>query len=128
MHTPPTTRDLTLVAYVQFGIGLAGGCIIWAMTAPQEAWDVNPYFSAWLFAAGLLAALLRPRSFYWGVLGVYLGQVAALYAFIPGQGAIFPGVVAVLFFGTPQAFVGALLGAVIGFGIQRLIRLLSPQH
>lgn len=129
MTAPPISPELRgAIISVQLAIGLIAGYIIWAVSAPREAWDVNPFYSVCIFAAGLFAALLRPCSFYWAVIGIYLGQVAALYSLIPLQSAILPPVLGVLLLGTPQAFAGGLLGAVIGFGIQRLIRRLGPQQ
>jgi hypothetical protein len=127
MTAPPISPQLRVaIISVQLAIGLIAGYMIWAVAAPREAWDVNPFYSVCIFSAGLFAALLRPCSFYWGVIGIYLGQVAALYFLIPLQSAILPPALAVLLLGTPQAFAGGLLGAVVGFGVQRLIRVFGP--
>ncbi len=121
---PPFAEEIKFaIACVQLGIGLTAGIMLWAVTAPREAWDVNPYYSVWLFVAGLIAALLRPRGSLWGVLGIYLGQVIALYTLIPLQGAIMPPLIAVLLLGMGPAVVGALLGAAIGIGIGLVIRM-----
>jgi hypothetical protein len=57
------------------------------------------------------------------VLGVYLGQWAGLSLLVPHSGIpIFPAWIGVLFCGTIQAVVGALLGAATGSVIGRFSR------
>jgi hypothetical protein len=102
-------------------MGAAGGFAIWAATAPNEAWDANPYYSLWLVLIGLIASFGRVKGFGWGVFGTYLGQVAAVYALIPMNGIpIFPAVLSVALFGTPPVVVGALVGAGIGLLVSAL--------
>jgi hypothetical protein len=110
------------LAGAQFGIGLIASFLLWALSAPREAWDVNPYYSAWLFTFGIISALPRPRTFYAGVAGIYSGQVAAIGALIPVQVPILFPALAVLLLGTLPAVAGGLLGVVVSLGVTWAIR------
>jgi hypothetical protein len=105
-----------LLATLQIAAGFVAGFSIWAATAPQEAWDANNLYSLLVLLSGLIASFGRQRGFYWGIAGVYFGQVAALHLLIPvGGGApIMPAFLAVLFFGTLPAAIGAFIGAGLG--------------
>ena len=107
----------------QIAIGFLAGIAIWAISAPDEAWDVNQLYSTFLLLAGLVTSFGRPRAFYWGIVGIYLGQVFAIHMLIPAAGVpIMPPFVGVLFFGTIPAAVGATLGAGIGLCVQLVMR------
>jgi hypothetical protein len=116
-----------LLSGPQIVTGFIAGFALWAATAPKEAWDANEYYSAYLALAGLAASFGQPRGFYWGVVGVYVGQVIALNALIPAAGVpIFPSIIGVLMFGTMPAIAGALLGAGIGYCVERAVA--STKH
>jgi hypothetical protein len=116
-----TIRDAVLAAG-QIATGFMAGFALWAATAPKESWDVNTLYSAYVALAGLVASFGRPRGFYWGVVGVYAGQVIALHALIPAVGVpIMPPFIGVLLFGTLPAVGGALVGAGIGYCLERTI-------
>jgi len=113
----------SLVAGGQIATGFVAGFAIWVAVAPAEAWDALDLYSVFVFAAGLLASFGRTREFYWGILGVYLGQVLAMEALLPKEGVpLMPSVIGVLIFGTMPAVVGAILGAGIGFCLSRVWR------
>jgi len=119
---PRSSTELKSRALVagQIATGFVAAFALWAATAPEEAWDANSYYSVLVLLAGLAASFGRPRGFYWGILGVYLGQVVAIRALVDVSGPpIFPLTLAVLVFGTLPAVVGAIIGAVIGYGIRR---------
>jgi len=112
-----------VIAALQIAVGFTAGFSIWAATAPQEAWDANPLYSVLVLLSGLVASFARLREFYWGIVGVYLGQVVAVYLLIPigGGTPIMPAILSVLFMGTPPAALGALIGAGLGYSI-KLVR------
>jgi hypothetical protein len=114
------SRYPAAIVAAQVATGFVAGFSIWAAVAPKEAWDVNPlYYNGSVFAAGLLSSFARPRGFYWGIIGVYLGQVIAIRLLVPLETAVIMlPFIGVLIFGTPPAAVGALIGAGIGFCIQ----------
>jgi hypothetical protein len=106
----------------QITTGFMAGFAIWATTAPKEAWDANALYSVYVALAGLAASFGQPREFFWGVIGVYAGQVIALHALIPVAGVpIMPPFLGVLLFGTLPAVAGALIGAGFGYCVQRTI-------
>src|SRR5687768_10762001 len=112
------TAKPALIAGGQIATGFMAGAAIWAYSAPNEAWDVNQLYSILLMLAGLVASFGRPLAFYWGVVGIYLGQVLAIHMFIPAEGVpIMPPLLSVLIFGTVPAAVGAAVGAGIGLGV-----------
>src|SRR5688572_4248615 len=93
-------------SFAKFATGFVVSFLIWAATAPAEAWD-RPLYFLWIALAGLIATLGQSRGFYWAVIGIYVGQVVALHALIPLGGVpIFPPVIGVLLFGTLPAFGG----------------------
>jgi len=117
-----TTVD-RVFAVKQFTIGLVAGFCIWVIAAPREAWDANPVYSAFVLSAGLMSSVLRFRGCWWGVLGVYLGQVAGLSLLVPHTGVpIFPAWLGVLICGTIQGVAGAVLGGAAGYVIRRIRR------
>jgi hypothetical protein len=117
----PVRFSQTAIAAGQVATGFAAGFALWAVTAPREAWDANPYYSIFVLLAGLVASLARPRGFLWGIVGVYLGQVVAIHLLVPAGGVpIVPPSVGVLFCGTLPAAIGAALGGGIGYGIRRV--------
>jgi hypothetical protein len=117
----PNPRADAVLAAAHLGVGSFAGFAIWAITAPREAWDINQFYSACVFGAGLLASLGRLRGIHWGLVGVYAGQVLGLSLLIPvGGGFVFPAVVSVLLFGMPPAVVGVVLGGVAGMAIRRI--------
>lgn len=111
------------IAAGQVATGFASAFALWAATAPEEAWDANSLYSLCVLLAGLVASFGRPRGFYWGILGIYLGQVVAIRTLVDVSGPpIFPLTLAVLIFGTLPAVGGAVIGAVLGYGIRRARR------
>jgi len=117
----PNPRADAVLAAAQLGVGSFAGFAIWAVTAPREAWDVNQFYSACVFGAGLLASLGRLRGIHWGILGVYVGQVLGLRLLVPAEGVvIFPAIISVLLFGVPPAVAGAVVGGVAGMAIRRI--------
>ena len=120
---PEPTVVTRSFAVSQFAVGLVAGLAIWIMTAPREAWDVNPYYSVHVLFAGAMSSLFRLRGSWWGMLGVYLGQVAGLSLLVPHDGIpIFPAWMGVFFCGTIQAVAGALLGGAAGYVNRRIRR------
>ena len=106
----------------QIATGFLAGFALWAATAPKEAWDENALYSVFVALAGFVASFGRLRGFYWGVVGVYAGQVIALHLLTPLTGVpILPAILSVLIFGTFQAIVGALVGAGIGYCVERAV-------
>ena len=111
------------IATIQLLIGAVLGFLIWAATAPAEAWDINPLYSTCLLGAGLISSFGRRREFYWGVPGVYAGQVIAMHLLIPTGGVpLLPAFLAVFIYGTLPALVGSLLGLGIGAILGSLLR------
>lgn len=109
---------LRKLSFAKFATGFAAGLALWAATAPGEAWD-RPFYFVWVAMAGLIATFCQSRGFYWAILGLYFGQVAALYVLIPWAGVpIFPPMIGVLLFGTIPAFIGALIGFGIGLHLE----------
>ena len=124
-ETVPTTAT-RLYAVQQFIAGATAGFCIWWITAPREAWDANPIYSVFVLLAGAISSLLRFRGCWWGVLGVYFGQVAGLSMLVPHTGVpIFPAWLGVLICGTIQSVVGAALGGVVGYVLLRTRRALD---
>jgi prepilin signal peptidase PulO-like enzyme (type II secretory pathway) len=113
----PGNRQASVVPYLQqLGVGAFLGFVIWLPTFPGEAWDRNPLYSLFVFGAGILAALLRPTTFYWGAVGVALGQTAYLHlvqSFVDRTAPMLPALLAVLIFGTFQAFAGGAIVAAV---------------
>jgi len=109
-----------MIAGGQVATGFVAGFSIWAAVAPEEAWDALELYSVFVLLAGMLASFGRTSGFFWGVAGVYLGQVLTIGILLPQEGVpLMPSALGVLIFGTMPAFVGALLGAGIGFGLSR---------
>jgi prepilin signal peptidase PulO-like enzyme (type II secretory pathway) len=110
-------RQSSVVPYLlQLGVGAVLGFVIWLPTFPGEAWDRNPLYSVFVFGAGILAALVRPSTFYWGAAGVALGQTAYLQlvqSFVDRTAPMLPALLAVLIFGTFQAFAGGAIVAAV---------------
>lgn len=118
LSDPALPGCTSIIAFGQILSGLVLGFGIWAATAPKEAWDANPFYSVLVFVAGVAASFGRWPGFYWGIPGVYLGQLIAIHMLIPaGRVPIFPAFAAVLMFGTLPAAVGALVGGAIGSGV-----------
>ena len=105
----------------QIFLGFVFGCGLWIVSAPGEAWDTNNLYSVWVFLAGLMSSCLRQRGWFWGVIGLYCGQVLGGLA-VTGPHGIMSPLIAVALFGTFQAIVGALLGAVIGWATRRYFK------
>jgi len=125
----PTNRTVDpLAVLTQMCLGGVYGWAIWAaspiVTGEVEPWDsMTAYYSGTLFAAGFLSALFWRHGFYWGPIGIYVGQIAYLWlAHHPGGPIIFPAVFAVALFGTIQPIIGALLGWAVGFGVRIVFR------
>jgi hypothetical protein len=115
-----------VLSLLQLGVGVVLGFAIWLPTFPGEAWDRNPY-SLFVFGAGILSALVRPATFYWGAAGVALGQAAYLQfvqTFLDQTAPIFPAPLAVLIFGTIQALAGGAIVAAVSF-IRRKTRAIA---
>src|SRR3990172_9602457 len=76
-------------ATIQFFWGCLLGAAIWALsptfTGHAEPWDASHtyYFQIALLLAGAFAAGVWPAGFCIGALGVYLGQLAYMWLFLP---------------------------------------------
>ncbi len=115
MEESPATIASPVFAVARVIFGVALGWAIWALspsvTGEAEPWDsMTPYYSGSLFIVGLLSSLLGRSGFYWGPIGIYIGQAAFLSMANP-QGGIIPAPIAVALFGTIQPLIGALLGS-----------------
>jgi hypothetical protein len=113
-----TATRLTRLATLRFLIGFFGGAGLWSLSFPKEAWDANPLFTPCLLLIGIAASMLKPKGLYFGAAGIYLGQLAFIYVFLPTAG-IFPVPLAVLLFATLPAVLGCLLGGAVGWMIKQ---------
>ena len=117
------TGSVGIFAIVRFILGAVFGWMIWwfspLVTGAIEPWDsYGDYYSFSLFAAGLLSTLFRPRGWYWGPTGVYVGQLAYVWlAYQPSGPAILPAAISVAVFGTVQSIIGGLMGAGIAVAV-----------
>ena len=124
MNEKVTSPSVTAVfAVTRLAVGGLLGWMIWqaspARTAEVEPWDSSSlYYSTSLALAGLVSTLLRPKGWYWGPIGVYVGQLAYYWlVYAPTGPVILPGALAIALFGTVQSIVGGLFGAAIGVAL-----------
>ncbi len=115
----------------QLAVGLVLGWTIWSasvsMTGTVEPWDSpSNYYRLSGVVAGMASSLFRWRRFYWGPVGVWLGQVAYIELIysptLPASDPrIFPSFIAVLLFGSFWVLVGGLVGGMLGYGARRAL-------
>lgn len=112
--TPESSWHRRLAAFASFAVGVLLGGLIWALsrrvTGFEEPWDATGfYYFFCLFGAGGVSTLVYARSWLYGTLGVYLGQVAYMtYNSTPGDPQVLPALLSVAIFGLLPAFTGSL--------------------
>lgn len=108
--------------------GFFTGALIWwaspAFTGKAEPWDAEGgYYALALILAGLISALPSPRHFWLVPLGIYLGQLAYAFGFLPSGplwavGLVFAAMYCIL----------ALIGGACAFGLWRAYRSFRDKH
>ena len=113
------------LALASFVIGLLLGGLFWPLsrtaTGAAEPWDAAGfYYSCCVFGAGFISTLVYSRSWVYGTLGVYLGQVTYLtLSSTPGVPQILSALLSVAIYG----LLPALLGSLASFGTCKLLRM-----
>lgn len=118
-------------ASLSFFVGVILGSLTWAYSVPiggeVEPWDsLGFYYYGALTTSGFVAAILYPRSWWLGALGVYVGQIVFIELwYLPTLPAadprIMPSFIAVAIFGMLPVVLGSLV-AYIGckqFSVRR---------
>lgn len=108
-------------------IGGVLGFMIWifsvAVTGEVEPWDARGaeayYYWGALLIGGFISGLIGGRNWYYGIIGLYLGQIVyiALQIFKTGD----PGFVLVGLIGLIIYLIPAIIAALIGWGLRFLI-------
>ena len=100
---------------IPFLLATVSGATIWAMspkvTGVTEPWDAqSAYYFVALFASGLLVGALVPRHSWLAWVGVVVGQLIYMLAFLP-KGPLLPLGLIFLFAYGILTFVGAWVSA-----------------
>lgn len=107
------------IAVIQFLAGFACGFTLWAasvlITGEVEPWDAAvPYHAGGILIASFFLTLLRPRSCWAGILGLYLGQVCYMeWLYNPSTAHIFPAWIGAALFSAQPAGLGVIAGIVV---------------
>ena len=104
-------RDIAISLSLAAGLG----AVIWALspvvTGAAEPWDAeSPYYFVSLFVAGAIVGFVWPRRIWAVFLGIVIGQLVYLLAFIP-LGPLLPLGVLFLFGYALLSLLGAALAS-----------------
>lgn len=117
-----------LTSLLNFAVGFAVGWMIWRVS-PIVSWDVNPsdtwpVMGSLFFFGGLVASLLQPKTYSWGLIGIYFGELVVLRwftSFPERPPEYWMHFVSVPIFGLPLVAAGGLVGAAVGKFVARTL-------